>query len=120
MDPITLHGALTATLGVKRWLDTANLKHEVGRISAALDLVGAQLDEVLLVDFRPAYHHLEAAKRASSTHLRLAELGNARQNFARLINRPRTGPVKVDGCHESALFCASVPCSVTQLAPRAE
>jgi hypothetical protein len=93
MDPATMATVLKAAADAKRALDTAALRREVQHIKTAVDAIGMQLDENVLIQVRSGFSHLSAAVETADEDLRRDELGHARKYFARLANRSGGGTV---------------------------
>lgn len=87
MDPI-VSGALKAVSVLKGFYDAQRLRQQLDTIESTMLAVGVRMDEVLAVDVRAAYRHLEAAGMATNEQFRRDELRLARGCFARMTERP--------------------------------
>jgi hypothetical protein len=92
MDPTTVLAAIRTTAALRRALDTSALRRQVEGIRSAVDTIGKQLAENILVEVDTGFSHLAVALDAGD-ELRRDELGYARTYFARLANRPGGGVV---------------------------
>jgi hypothetical protein len=80
--------AFSALGAAKRAYDDKKLREQITRIEETVDALGAQIHEVLLIDVRAAYRHLETASMAANDSFRREELMLARGVFARLVEHP--------------------------------
>jgi hypothetical protein len=81
---------------LKGALDAAELKRRLRNIEDTVESLGQYVEEVLLIDLRAAYKHLETAQRAANEELRRSELASARASFVRLAEHP-SASVAVSG-----------------------
>jgi hypothetical protein len=93
MDPATMAAVLRAAADAKKAIDTAALRGTVEHIRNAVDFIGVQLAEDVLVEVRSGFDHLAVAVETSDDELRRDELGHSRQYFTRLANRSGGGVV---------------------------
>lgn len=94
MDPATMTMLLRAAADAKRTIDAVTLRRTVESIRTAVDSIGMQLAEAVLVEVRSGFDHLAVAVEvANDDDLRRDELRLAREYFGRLANRPGGGMV---------------------------
>jgi len=89
--------AFSALGAAKRAYDDKKLREQISRIEATVEALGERINEVLLIDVRAAYGHLEAASMAANDSLRRDELMLARGVFARLVEHPVTAREEESG-----------------------
>lgn len=87
MDPIVTV-ALKAVIAIKAHYDAKQLRDQIKGIESTVNALGRRIDEVLTVDVKAAFGHLETASLATSDRLRHTELMLARGSFMRMTERP--------------------------------
>jgi hypothetical protein len=87
MDPI-IGGAIKVITVMKGFYDARKLREQLETIESTLVSLGVRMEQVLDVDVRAAYRHLEAADMAASDQFRRNELMLARSSFVRMTERP--------------------------------
>jgi len=80
--------AIKAVRMLKGAHDAAELKRRLRKIEDTIESLGEYIEEVLLIDLKVAYKHLETAQRAANEELRRSELASARASFVRLAEHP--------------------------------
>jgi hypothetical protein len=87
MDPV-LSGAIKALSLLKGYYDAQRLREQLQTIESTLDALGVRIEEVLAVDVRAAYRHLEDATKVDADEARRNELLLACASFVRMTEHP--------------------------------
>jgi hypothetical protein len=80
--------ALKFVTALKAYFDAKQLRDQLDAIEWTVGALAGRIEDVLMVDVKTAFLHLETASKASSDELRRAELMLARASFARMTERP--------------------------------
>src|SRR4051794_30362671 len=86
VEPLSM--AFSALGAAKRAYDDKKLREQITLIEHAVAALGEQIHEILLIDVRAAYRHLETAGMAANDSVRREEFMLARGVFARLVEHP--------------------------------
>ena len=77
------------TLGaLKRAYDAKKLREQIEQIESTVEALGTRIEEILAINVKAAFRHLEAAEMAVNEDIRRSELMLARASFVSMAERP--------------------------------
>ena len=96
---LTVMTALKIVTVLKARYDAKQLRDQIKAIESTVTALDLRIEEVLAIDVKVAFAHLETASKATSDEFRRSELSLARASFVRMTERP-IGSSARPGQHE--------------------
>jgi hypothetical protein len=87
VDP-TVTIALKVVGALKSQYDAKKLRDQIDAIESTVTALALRIEDVLSVDVKAAFRHLETASRATTDEIRRSEMTLARASFVRMTGRP--------------------------------